>query len=60
MDAPLDPGLRAVLRLAWPTVLSFVLNNGFRINDQSFLNSNQNLKITNNFAGLRTGLTFHF
>lgn len=34
MDAPLDPGLRAVLRLAWPTVLSFVLNNGFRINDQ--------------------------
>ena len=24
----------AVLRLAWPTVLSFVLNNGFRINDQ--------------------------
>ncbi|MFT7487024.1 MAG: MATE family multidrug resistance protein, partial [Candidatus Paceibacteria bacterium] len=24
----------AVLRLAWPTVLSFVLNNGFRLNDQ--------------------------
>jgi MATE family multidrug resistance protein len=34
VDAPLDSGLRAVLRLAWPTVLSFVLNNGYRINDQ--------------------------
>jgi len=34
VDAPLDSGLRSVLRLAWPSVLSFVLNNGYRINDQ--------------------------
>ena len=32
----------------------------FRFNDKSYLNDNQTLKITNNFAGLRTGLTYHF
>ncbi len=34
MDASLDSGPRALLRLAWPTVLSFVLGSGYRINDQ--------------------------
>ncbi|MCB9916474.1 MAG: MATE family efflux transporter [Planctomycetes bacterium] len=29
-----DAGLRGVLRLAWPAIFSFVLGNGYRINDQ--------------------------
>jgi len=36
-SAPLDPGMKAVVRLAWPTVLSFVLNNGYRLNDQYWI-----------------------
>lgn len=34
METPPETGLRAVIRLAWPTVLSCVIGNGFRINDQ--------------------------
>ena len=34
MNTSLDSSLRAVLRLAWPTVLSFVLNSAYRVNDQ--------------------------
>jgi putative MATE family efflux protein len=30
----LDTGLRGIVQLAWPTVLSCVIGNGFRINDQ--------------------------
>ena len=29
-----EVGYRDILRLAWPSVLSFVLNNAYRINDQ--------------------------
>lgn len=31
---PKGAGMKEVLRLAWPAILSFVLGNGYRINDQ--------------------------
>ncbi len=34
MTTPASAGLRDVLRLAWPAILSFVLGNAYRINDQ--------------------------
>ena len=34
MTGSLDVGIRAVLRLAWPAILSYLLNNTYRINDQ--------------------------
>ena len=34
MTSPASAGLRDVLRLAWPAILSFVLGNAYRINDQ--------------------------
>jgi len=30
----IDVGMRGVLHLAWPAILSYVLNNAYRINDQ--------------------------
>ena len=34
MREKIDVGMRGVLLLAWPAILSYVLNNGYRINDQ--------------------------
>jgi MATE family multidrug resistance protein len=34
LSSPASAGLRDVLRLAWPAILSFVLGNAYRINDQ--------------------------
>lgn len=34
MSERIDVGMRGVLHLAWPAILSYVLNNAYRINDQ--------------------------
>ncbi|MDP6763988.1 MAG: MATE family efflux transporter [Planctomycetota bacterium] len=37
MSRPAPAGVGDVLRLAWPSILSFILHNGYRINDQYFV-----------------------
>ncbi len=51
-------GLHAGYRLGehWEVYLS----PRFRLNNQSYLNSDQSLKLSNHFAGLRAGLQYHF
>lgn len=37
MSGRAPAGVSDVLRLAWPSILSFILHNGYRINDQYFV-----------------------